>query len=552
MADDGMNMTDYEQTRATFTLDVPERFNYTRDVIDAWAERDPDKLALIAVEDDGTTAQHLSFADLSHRADRAAAFLASLGVSAGDRLFVMLPRVVEWYDVLLGAFKIGAVPMPATTQLQPNDIAYRIERSEATVAITDAAGVEKVDVARDRCPGLAHLITTGEPDSDWGSLADGMDGADGPGQTHDTAADDLLLIYFTSGTTGHPKMVPHTHASYGIGHQITARFWHDLGPDDIHWTVSDTGWAKAAWGKLFGQWSIGSAILMWNPQGKPDFATMASMIAAHGVTTFCAPPTIYRALVQLDLAQYDLSSLRHCTAAGEPLNPETFEAWKNATGTEVHDGYGQTETVNIIANFRCLPIKPGSMGKPVPGFDLAVVDDDLNELDPGNEGQIAVRIKPDRPVGLFSGYWRDDEANAESFRGDWYLTGDRAHIDEDGYFWFVSRDDDIIISAGYRIGPFEVESAIIEHPAVAETAVIGVPDSERGQVVKAFVVLAADHTASDDLAAEIQDHVKTTTAPYKYPRYVDFVDELPKTVSGKVRRVELREQEGVEHASEER
>lgn len=552
MTDDGMNMTDYEQTRATFMLDVPERFNYTCDVIDAWAERDPDKLALIAVEGDGTTAQRLSFADLSHRADRAAAFLASLGVSAGDRLFVMLPRVVEWYDVLLGAFKIGAVPMPATTQLQPNDIAYRIERSEATVAITDAAGADKIDDARDRCPDLAHLITTGETGGDWRSLAEGMAATGDPAPAHDTAADDPLLIYFTSGTTGHPKMVPHTHASYGIGHQVTARFWHDLRADDVHWTVSDTGWAKAAWGKLFGQWSIGSAILMWNPQGKPDFATMAGMIAGHGVTTFCAPPTIYRALVQLDLSDYDFSSLRHCTAAGEPLNPETFEAWKDATGTEVHDGYGQTETVNIVANFRCVPIKPGSMGKPVPGFDLAVVDDDLNELDPGNEGQIAVRISPDRPVGLFSGYWRDDEANAESFRGDWYLTGDRAHIDEDGYFWFVSRDDDIIISAGYRIGPFEVESAIIEHPAVAETAVIGVPDSERGQVVKAFVVLAADHAASDDLATEIQDHVKTTTAPYKYPRYVDFVDELPKTVSGKVRRVELREQEGVEDASEQR
>ncbi|MBW3603934.1 MAG: AMP-binding protein [Actinobacteria bacterium] len=545
-------MTDYEQTRASFALDVPERFNYTRDVIDAWAASDPDKLALIAVADDGHTAQRLSFADLSRRADRAAAFLSSLGVAPGDRLFVMLPRVVEWYDVLLGAFKIGAVPMPATTQLQPNDIAYRIERSQAIVAITDPDGAAKVNTTRERCPDLAHLITTGEPDGDWRSLRDGMDRAGDSVEAHDTAADDLLLIYFTSGTTGHPKMVPHTHASYGIGHQITARFWHDLRPDDVHWTVSDTGWAKAAWGKLFGQWSIGSAVLMWNPQGKPDFGVMAGMIGEHGVTTFCAPPTIYRALVQLDLSQYDFSGLRHCTAAGEPLNPETFTAWKDATGTEVHDGYGQTETVNIIANFRCLPIKPGSMGKPVPGVELAVVDSDLAELEPGNEGQIAVRVKPERPVGLFSGYWQDDEANAESFRGDWYLTGDRAHVDEDGYFWFVSRDDDIIISAGYRIGPFEVESAIIEHPAVAETAVIGVRDSERGQVVKAFVVLAADHSASDDLATEIQDHVKTVTAPYKYPRYVEFADELPKTVSGKVRRVELREREGVEDAGAQR
>ncbi len=543
MTDDVMNMTDYDETRATFSLDVPDRFNYTRDVIDDWARREPERLALIAVETDGHTARRLSFGDLSRRADRTAAFLASLGVGPGDRVFVMLPRVVEWYDVLLGAFKLGAVPMPATTQLQPNDIAYRIERSSAAIVVTDAAGADKVDVARHRCPDLAHLITTGDAHGDWGALAEGVAERRDEVTAHDTAADDPLLLYFTSGTTGHPKMVLHTHASYGIGHEITARFWHDLRPDDVHWTVSDTGWAKAAWGKLFGQWSLGCAVLLWNPQGRPDFGVMAGMLAEHGVTTFCAPPTIYRALVQLDLSRYDVSTLRHCTAAGEPLNPETFNAWRDATGIEIHDGYGQTETVNIVANYRCLPIKPGSMGRPAPGFDIAVVDDDLNVLEPGNEGQIAVRVSPERPVGLFAGYWHDDEATAAAFRGDWYLTGDRAHVDEDGYFWFVSRDDDIIISAGYRIGPFEVESAIIEHPAVAETAVIGVPDRDRGQVVKAFVVLAADHTGSDELATAIQDHVKSATAPYKYPRHVEFVDELPKTVSGKVRRVELRERE---------
>jgi acyl-coenzyme A synthetase/AMP-(fatty) acid ligase len=543
MADDRMNMRDYEATRASFSLDVPARFNYTRDVIDAWAADEPDRLALIAVEDDGETAQHVTFGELGRRADRTAAFLAALGVSAGDRIFVMLPRVVEWYDVLLGACKLGAIPMPATIQLQPNDIAYRIERAEATVAITDAAGVPKVDVARERTPGLAHLVTTGDAEGDWRSLADHRSDAGDPITAHDTASDDPLLIYFTSGTTGHPKMVLHTQASYGIGHQITARFWHDLRPEDVHWTLSDTGWAKAAWGKLFGQWTIGCTVLMWNPVGRPDFDVLAGMIARHGVTTFCAPPTIYRALVQLDLSQYDFSTLRHATAAGEPLNPETFTAWQEATGTEIHDGYGQTETVNIVANYRCLPKKPGSMGKPTPGFDVAVVDGDLNVLGPGNEGQVAVRVAPERPVGLFAGYWHDDAADEASFRGDWYLTGDRAHVDEDGYFWFVSRDDDIIISAGYRIGPFEVESAIIEHPAVAETAVIGVPDPDRGQVVKAFVVLARDHSGSDDLAREIQDHVRTVTAPYKYPRQIEFVEELPKTVSGKIRRVELRERE---------
>ena len=543
MTDAAPNMADYEVTRQAFDLEVPERFNYARDVIDAWARTDSDRLALLAVGPDGGASQRLTFADLRQRSNRAAAFLAELGVAPGDPLFVMLPRVPAWYDVLLGAFKLGAVPMPGTVQLQPADIAYRIGQAEATVAITDQTGVAKVNAALEGCPTLTHLITTGAGSGEWRSLDDGMaDGADIPA-VHDTAASDPLLIYFTSGTTGYPKMVLHTHASYGIGHQITARFWHDLGPDDLHWTVSDTGWAKAAWGKLFGQWSIGAGVFLWDAPGKPDLDLMLRMIGDHGVTTFCAPPTVYRGLVQLDLSRYDLSSLRHCTAAGEPLNPETFHAWKAATGMEIHDGYGQTETVNVLANYRCLPKKPGSTGKPAPGFEVAVLDGDLRVLEAGNEGQIAIRVRPTRPVGLFAEYWRDEAANDNAFQGDWYLTGDRAYVDEDGYFWFVSRDDDLIISAGYRIGPFEVESAVIEHPAVAETAVIGIPDAQRGQVVKAFVVLVGGYEPSDQLAREIQDHVRSVTAPYKYPRHIEFIDELPKTVSGKIRRVELRERE---------
>lgn len=539
------NMTDYDATRASFTLEVPERFNYVGDVMDDWAEREPDRLALIAVDGAGDNVQRLTFGELSERAGRAAGVLSANGVEAGDRIFVMLPRLVEWYEVLLGAFKIGAVPMPGTIQLQSADIAYRIQRADATMAITDADGMSKVDAVRAECPSLRQSLVVGDANQpgEWLNWSQEMESADPVTDAADTASGDPLLIYFTSGTTGHPKMVPHTHASYGIGHQITARFWHDLRPDDVHWTVSDTGWAKAAWGKLFGQWSIGAAVFMWDARGKPDFDVLLNLIGAHDVTTFCAPPTIYRALVQQNLDAYDFSSLRHCTAAGEPLDPETFNAWKEATGTEIHDGYGQTETVNIIANYPCLPKKPGSMGKPAPGFDIAVVDEEGNALSSGTEGQIAVRVKPERPIGLFREYWQNPEATEASHIGDWYLTGDRAHVDEDGYFWFVSRDDDIIISAGYRIGPFEVESAIIEHPAVSETAVIGVPDRERGQVVKAFVVLGEGHDGSDGLVTEIQEHVKSVTAPYKYPRHIEFVDELPKTVSGKVRRVELRERE---------
>ncbi|HIE21762.1 MAG TPA: acyl-CoA synthetase, partial [Acidimicrobiia bacterium] len=355
-----------------------------------------------------------------------------------------------------------------------------------------------------------------------------------------TRSDDPLLVYFTSGTTAHPKMVLHTHASYGIGHDVTARFWHDLTPDDLHWTLSDTGWAKAAWGKLFGQWRIGAAVLMWNAPGKPDFDRMLRIIGEQGVTSFCAPPTVFRAFAQLDLDAYDWGPLRHTTSAGEPLNPEVIAVWKEATGLDIYDGYGQTETTVLVANYPCLEVRPGSMGKPAPGFDVQIVDDDGNILPPDEEGHIAVRTSP-RPVGLFQEYWRDPRQTAEAFRHGWYYTGDRAYVDDDGYIWFVGRADDVILSAAYRIGPFEVESALIEHEAVAEAAVVGKPDPDRGQIVKAFLILAPGYQPSDELAREIQNHVKAVTAPYKYPREIEFVEELPKTISGKIRRIELRQ-----------
>ena len=536
------NMTDYERERAEFALAVPERFNAARDIVDDWAAREPEQLALVMVSPDGSQADRYTFADLRDRSDRAARVLADQGVTKGDRVFVMLPRIIGWYEVVLGLVKLGAIPMPGTTQLRQKDIAYRVNRAEAVMAITDPDGVDKVDDVLGDCPSLRHRVVVGDAVADgWVDLATAMSEADGgPVDTEPTAADDPLFVYFTSGTTGNPKMVLHTHASYGIGHQITARYWQDLGPDDLIWAVSDTGWAKAAYSKLFGQWSLGAAVLAWNAQGKPDFAQMLRMIQDHGVTVFCAPPTIYRNFVPLDLSGYDFSKLRHCLAAGEALNPETFNAWKAATGTSIHDGYGQTETVILLANYPAVPIKVGSLGQPSPGLDVAIVDDDGQRLGPGDEGQIAVRVRPERPRWLFTEYWRDEEATAAAHLGDWYLTGDRAHVDEDGYFWFSSRADDVIISAGYRIGPFEVESVIMEHPAVVECACIGVPDDERGEVVKAFVVLGPGHEPSDELATAIQDHVKAETAPYKYPRHVEFLTELPKTVSGKIRRVDLR------------
>ncbi len=537
------NMTSYEQARKEFALDVPDDFNYARHVVDDWARRKPDKLALVAVGPGGGRARRFTFGDLARASNRSANFLAAQGVRKGDRVFVMLPRIPEWYDVMLGCFKLGVVPMPGTMLLTERDIEYRVNRAEASVAITDSQGAPKVDAVRGACPSLTTFLSVGEADG-WASWADGTTGAgeDAPA-AEPTGKDDPLLIYFTSGTVAYPKMVLHTHASLGAGHEITARFWQDLKPEDLHWTVSDFGWAKAAWGKLFGQWKIGAALFLWDARGKPDFDLMLRMIAEHEVTTFCAPPTIFRSFVLLDLASYDWSKLRHCVSAGEPLNPEVIKVWEKATGLTIYDGYGQTETVNIIANYRCMPVKHGSMGKPTPGLDVCVVDDAGEVLGPNEEGHIAVRVKPRRPVGLFKEYWQDPDATAHAFRGDFYYTGDRAYVDEDGYFWFVGRSDDVIISAAYRIGPFEVESALVEHPAVAEAAVVGKPDPERGQIVKAFVVLAPGRDADDDLAAEIQEHVKRVTAPYKYPREIEFVAELPKTISGKIRRVELRERE---------
>ncbi len=535
------NMTDYEAERAAFHLEVPAAFNATRDIVDARAASDPDRAALLMVSPDGRTADRYTFAQLRDRTCQAANVLADLGVTKGDRILVMLPRVIAWYDVVLAAIRLGAIPMPATTQLTAKDLAYRIDRAEASVVVTDPDGMARIDAIRADRPSLRLALVADGAADDWVDLSAAMaDASITEPDVVETAADDPMLIYFTSGTTGNPKMVLHTHASYGLGHQITARYWQDLGPGDIFWGVSDTGWAKAAWSKLFGQWGVGATVMAWNAQGKPDFEQMLRMIVDHGVTVFCAPPTIYRNFVLRDLSGYDFSSLRHCLAAGEALNPETFEAWRRATGTAIHDGYGQTETVNLLANYPCMPIKPGSLGKPTPGLDVVIVDEQGEPLPPGSEGQIAVRVQPQRPPWLFTEYWRDEEATARSHLGDYYLTGDRAHVDEDGYFWFRSRNDDVIISSGYRIGPFEVESVLMEHEAVAETAVIGVPDEMRGEAVKAFVVLAPGHEPSSELAAELQQFVKEQTAPYKYPREVTFMEELPKTISGKIRRVELR------------
>ena len=533
------NLTDYEAACRDFTLTVPPRFNPVLDIVEQWAAQEPEALAVLSVDAAGVVLAEQSVADLARESRRAARALLAAGVVKGDRVFVMLPRVPAWYAAVLGAIRIGAVPMPAPNLLTAKDIAFRVAAAGASAVVTGAGGAGKAGgldgVRVQLCWTDGQVAPDGWTDWDAALVAAG----DGETPADPTAADDPMFVYFTSGTVSQPKMVLHTQASYSLGHVTTARFWQDLHAGDRHWTVSDTGWAKAAWGGLFGQWHERATVVQV-ALGKPDADTILAILAQHAITSFCAPPTLYRLLVQSDLGRHDLSALRHCTSAGEPLNPEIIRAWAAGTGgLTVYDGYGQTETTNVVANYRGVPVRPGSMGLPTPGYDVDVRDDDGEPVEVGTVANVVVRADP-RPVGLFAGYYRDEAATRQAHRRGWYFTGDKAARDADGYFWFEGRSDDVITSSAYRIGPFEVESALLEHPAVVEAAVVGRADPERTEIVTAFVILAAGYPPSDLLARELQEHVKATTAPYKYPRLIRFVPELPKTVSGKIRRSELK------------
>jgi acyl-coenzyme A synthetase/AMP-(fatty) acid ligase len=545
------NMTDYEATRRDFHLEVPEYFNFAIDVMGKWAS-DPNNLAMFWLGQDGEE-RTITFAQFAQRSSRVANAFAKLGIKKGDRVLVMLPRIPEWWESVLGLMKIGAVPIPCTTLLTPKDIQFRAEVSGAVGLITDAEGAQKYDQVRSACPTIHVTLLADHHDVDltgrewWTNYHQVVDEASPEFTGPKTRSDDPCLIYFTSGTVGYPKMVLHTHASYPIGHTITGKYWLDLHEDDLHWNLSEMGWAKAAWSNFFGPWITGTAMFIQDSRGKFNPFETLELLHKYPISTLCAPPTAYRMLV-LDepmayMKAHPPKALRYCVGAGEPLNPEVIRAWQQATGLTIRDGYGQTETVLLCANFPPLPVKPGSMGKPSPGFEVSVIDYVGTELPPNKEGDIAVRVKPHHPLWMFQEYWNDPDATNSRIRGDWYITGDRAYKDEDGYFWFVGRADDVINSAGYRIGPFEVESALKEHPAVAESAVVASPDEMRNEIVKAFVVLAPGYTASPELATELQDFVKNQTAPYKYPREIEFVDTLPKTISGKIRRVELREME---------
>ena len=540
-------MTDYEKTRATFAIDVPEYFNFGFDVVDAWAARDRNKLAMIWVNQGGDEKKY-TFQDIRNLSNQAANVLLKYGINKGDRVLVMLPRIPEWWIFSVALIKLGAVFCPCPTMLTEKDLLYRINRGGFRMVITDFENSGKIDGICAECPTLTtRFVVDGEIEG-WASWpyellypAPVSHRSVSIPDSQKTKSTDPMLISFPSGTTGEPKMALHNHG-YPLGHIVTARFWQDLRANDLHFTVSDTGWAKCAWGKIFGQWIEGACIFVYHFSGKFQATEVLPLLEKYEVTTFCAPPTVYRMLILADLEKFDLSSLRHCTSAGEPLNPEVIRVWKEGTGLTICEGYGQSETACCVAVVRCLAPRPGSMGQPSPGWEIAIHDDDQNPVADDEEGRLAIRCDPP-PPGLVVEYLESPEDNRKSFVNGWYYTGDKVRRDPDGYFWFVGRDDDVIKSSGYRIGPFEVESALMEHPSVQEAAVVGSPDRIRGMIVKAFIVLKPGYAPSEGLVREIKTFTKRITAPYKYPRQIEFVNELPKTMSGKIKRAELRNAE---------
>ena len=546
---------DYEELCRDFRIEVPKYYNFGFDVIDTWAEKDRNKLAMIWVNQQGEEKKY-SFRDLKNLSNQAANILVKYGIQKGDRVLLMLPRVPEWWIFVIALIKLGAVLCPCPTMLTPKDIRYRLNAGKFKMIITNLENSAKVEEVTEECSTLTcRFLVDGELPG-WVNFPSELlypapvsfRSVSLPSGKKTLAADPML-IYFTSGTTGEPKMVLHNQ-SYPLGHIVTARLWQDVSEQDVHFTSSDTGWAKCAWGKIFGQWICGACIFVYDVRGKFKATELLPLLEKYEISTFCVPPTIYRMLILADLEKFDLRELRRCTSAGEPLNPEVVRVWMEGTGQTISEGYGQTETVCCVGTFRGMETRPGSMGRPAPGWHVELHDEEGQPVEQGEEGRIAISLDP-RPVGLFVEYVNSTEANAASFVNGFYYTGDKAYMDADGYFWFVGRDDDIIKSSGYRIGPFEVESALLEHPAVQESAVVGSPDLIRGVIVKAFIVLKPGCEASETLIKDIQSHVRRTTAPYKYPRSIEFVDELPKTLSGKIRRNELRQREMQKSLTEE-
>jgi acetyl-CoA synthetase len=527
-------------TLESYKLVYPDSFNFGYDVVDEIAEKDPERVAMVWNDPTGDE-RIFTFADMKRLSDKTANYLKSLGIGKGDFVMVVLKRNYEFWYVATALHKLGAVLVPATFMLKKHDVEYRVNsaRIKAVIVTTACDAAEAVDEALPDCPTLAtRIVVRGEREG-WDCFEKGLEAASEDFKRVETHVQEPMIMYFSSGTTGYPKMVLHDH-SYALAHLFTAKHWHNVDPEGLHFTIADTGWGKAVWGKLYGQWLMEAAVLTY------DFdkfvpREILNQLQKYRVTTFCVPPTMYRLLLHEDVGSFDLSALKYCTTAGEAMAPEVFKAWKRATGVSVMEGFGQTETTVVICNTRGMTPKPGSLGRPSPQYQVALMDPDGDPCPMGVTGEIVIAMKYGKPAGLLESYYLDEEKTAEAFRKGWYHTGDTAWMDEDGYYWYVGRNDDIIKSSGYRIGPFEIESVLIEHPAVAECAVTGVPDPVRGQLVKATIVLFPNYEPSDELAGEIQEYVKQRTAPYKYPRVISFVKALPKTVNGKLRRVAIRE-----------
>lgn len=540
----------YEDFAENFRIDVPENFNFAYDVVDEWARVEPDKRALLWC-DDHDNERTFTFTDISRLSNRMANSFSAMGIGKGDVVMCILRRRWEYWVTAVALCKIGATIIPATLQLTKKDIVYRAQSAhvKAMVCVDDDYVCGEVEKALPESPSIESVIVAGGTREGWTSyeslLEEGSEDWVRPAGDKATKNSDIMLIYFTSGTTGMAKAVCHSFV-HPLGHIITAKYWQQVQEDRLHMSVSDSGWAKFGWGKIYGQWICGATVFAYD-MDKFVPAKLLQKIQDYKLTTFCAPPTMYRFMLQEDVERYDLSSVANFATAGEPLNAEVTLAWERLTGKKIREGFGQTEGPVLLATFPWIEPRPGSMGKPSPLFNIRLLDENGNEMDDGEEGAICVtKLEEAYPPGLFVGYFQDPKRTAETVGGEYYNLHDMAWRDSDGYYFFIGRNDDVIKCSGYRIGPFEVESALVEHPAVVEAAVTAAPDPVRGMVVKASIILAKGWEPSDDLVKELQNHVKKTTAPYKYPRIVEFVDELPKTVGGKIKRREIRNADGIE------